>query len=156
MKWIFSIIGACLIGIIGHSTAFGFELPTVKPDRGEPYSFGHHYDYDNAGSSWNYERVYRDPGNRHHYNRWYYHYGHIPKITIKKRSYPYKKHSNYFFEKYGHYPGRGYSRHKARIHSQHKYEPRGDIHRKFIQLRDRIPSHRFNHTRPFNRGRIGR
>ena len=156
MKLKFSIIGACFVSITGLGDAIGFETPTVTSEKRAPYSFGHQYDYDSAGSSWNYERVYREPGNRHHHNRWYYQYGHKPKTSIKNRSHSYKKHSNFFFEKYGHYPGRGYSRHKARIHNQPKYAPKGDTHRKFIQLRDRIPSHRFNHTRPFNRGRIGR
>ena len=156
MKLMFSILAACMIGIAGLSTAFGFELPKVTPDKGTPYRFGHHYDYDNAGSSWNQERVYRNPGNRHHYSRWYYHYGPTSNPSIKHRSYPYKKHNNYAYKKSGYNPGRGYSKHKTRIHSQHKYAPKGYTHRKFIQLRDRIPSHRFNHTRSFNRVRIGR
>ena len=50
---------AWLIGIASIGAAFGFELPKVTPDKGAPYRFGHHYDYDNAGSSWNHERVYR-------------------------------------------------------------------------------------------------
>jgi hypothetical protein len=62
MKLMFSIMAAWLIGIAGLSAAFGFELPKVTPDKGAPYRFGQHYDYDNAGSSWNYERVYRHPG----------------------------------------------------------------------------------------------
>ncbi len=156
MKLMLSIMAACFVCITVLSAAHGFELPSVTTEKRTPYSFGHHYDYDSAGSSWNYERVYRDPGNRHHYSRWYYHYGHKPKPSTKSRSESYKKHSNFFFEKYGHYPGRGYSRHKAHIHSKHRYGHKGDIHRKFIQLDDRIPHHRFNHARPFNRVRIGR
>jgi hypothetical protein len=156
MKWIFSTMAAWLIGTAGLSAAFGLEFPKVTPDRGAPYRFGHHYDYDNAGSSWNHERVYQEPGNRHRYSRWYYHYGHKPKPYTKQRSYPFKKDGYYILEKYDHNPSRGYSRHKTRIHSQHRYAPKGDSHRNFIQLRDRIPHHSFRHLRPFNRVRIGR
>jgi hypothetical protein len=152
MKLMLSIMAACLIGMAGLSAAFGFELPKVTPDKGAPYSFGHHYDYDNAGSSWNHEGVYQHPGNQDHYSRWYYHYGHQP----KQRSYPFKKYGYSSNEKYGHNPGSGYSRHKAHIYRRHKYTPKGHTHRKFIQLRDRIPSSSFRHTRSFNRVRIGR
>jgi len=145
-------MAAWLIGIAGLSAAFGFELPKVTPDKGAPYRFGQHYDYDNAGSSWNYERVYRHPGHRHYFSRWYCHYGQQPKIFIKKWSYPYRKHSDYFFEKYDHYPGRGYSRHKARIYSQQKSATKGYSPQKIIHLRDRITNHSFNPTRSFNRG----
>jgi len=140
MKFMLSLIAAWLIGVAGLSAAFGFELPKVTPDKGAPYRFGHHYDYDNAGSSWNHERVYRDPGLRHHYSRWYYHYGHKPK--------PYKKHRSYPYKTYSYSPGLEYSR--------HKYTPKGDFLQNFIQLRDRIPSHSFKHTRSYNRVRIGR
>ena len=156
MKLMFSLIAAWLIGIAGLSAAYGFELPKVTPDKGAPYRFGHHYDYDNAGSSWNHERVYRPPGHRNHYSRWYYHYGHKPKPYKKHRSYPFKKYSDSSYGKYGYPPGRGYSRHKAHSFSRHKYAPKGYFHRKFIQLRDRIPSHSFKRTRSFNRVRIGR
>ena len=156
MKWMSSIIAGWMIGIAGLSAAFGFELPKVMPDKGEPYRFGHHYDYDNAGSSWNHERVYRHPGNQDHFRRWYYHYGHKPKPYKKQRSYPFKKDGYSSHEKYGDFPGRVYSRHKAHIFNRHQYTPKGDNYRKFIQLRDRIPSHSFKHTRSFNRARIGR
>ena len=156
MKLMFSLIAAWLIGIAGLSAAFGFELPKVTPDKGAPYRFGHHYDYDNAGSSWNHERVYRHPGNQNHYSQWYYHYGHKPMPYKKHRSYPYKKYSDSSYEKYGYSPDHRYSRHKAYRFSRPKYTPKGYSHRKFIQLRDRIPSSSFRHTRPFNRGRIGR
>lgn len=152
----FHIIAAWLIGIAGLSAAFGFELPKVTPDKGAPYRFGHHYDYDNAGSSWNHERVYRQPGNQDHYSRWYYHYGHQPKPYTKQRSYLFKKNGYFSDEKYGGYRGRGYSRHKAHIYRRHQYTPKGDTYRKFIKLRDRIPSSSFRHTRPLNRIRIGR
>ena len=156
MNLFISIITAWLISIAGLSAAFGFDLPKVAPDKGSPYRFGHHYDYDNAGSNWNHERVYRHPGHRHHYSRWYYHYGQKPKPYKKHHSYPYKKYSNYSYEKYGYYSGRGYSRNKAHNFSRHKYTPKGYTHRKFIQLRDRIPSSSFRPLGPLNRVRIGR
>ena len=139
MKWMFSFIAAWLIGIAGPDAAFGFELPKVAPDKGAPYRFGHYYDYDNAGSSWNHDRVYRRPGHRHHYSRWYYHYGHHPRPYPKQRSYPFKKDSYSSDKKHGDCPGLGYSWHKAYIFNRHQYAPKGDTHRKFIQLRDRIP-----------------
>jgi len=162
MKLFFSIIAASLIILSGPNAAFGFDLPKVAPDKGSPYRFGHHYDYDNAGSNWNHERVYRHPGHRNHYSRWYYHYGHKPHHYKKYRYYPYEKYNYYPHKKHGYYPGIGYDRHKAHIYSRHKYgphkyAPKGYTHRKHIQLRDRIPSHSFKHTRSFNRGvRIGR
>ena len=156
MNLFISIITAWLISIAGLSAAFGFDLPKLAPDKGSPYRFGHHYDYDNAGSNWNHERVYRHPGHRHHYSRWYYHYGQEPHSNKKHRPYPYNKYSYYPYKKYGHYPSLGYSRHKALIYSRDKYAPQGYTHRNHIQLRDRIPSHGFNRTRPFHRVRIGR
>jgi hypothetical protein len=156
MKWMFSIMAAWFIGIAGIGAAVGFELPKVTPDKGAPYRFGHHYDYDNAGSSWNHEMVYRHPEHRHDYSRWYYHYGYQPKPYTKQRSYPFKKDSYSSDKMYGDSPGLGYSRHKAHIYRQHQSTPKGDTHRKFIQLRDRIPNHSFRHTRSFNRVRIGR
>ena len=152
MKLFFSIMAAWSVGLAGLTAAFGFDLPKATPDKGTPYSFGHHYDYDNAGSDWNHERVNRHPGYRHHYSRWYYHYGHKPQ--------PYKKHRYYPYEKYGYYPSFGY-RNKTHIYSRHtygtnKYAPKGYTDQKHMQLRDRIPSHGFNHTRSFNRVGIGR
>ena len=155
MKLFFSIIAASLINLAGLSAAFGFDLPKVTPDKGTPYSFGHHYDYDNAGSNWNHERVYRHPGYRHHYSRWYYHYGHKPYPYKKHRSYPYGKHSYSSYKKHGYYPGLGY-RNNDHIYSRHTYGAESYSDRKHIQLRDRIPSHGFNHTRSFNRVGIGR
>ena len=155
MKLFFSIIAALWIGLAGLSAASGFTLPTVTPDKGSPYSFGHHYDYDNAGSYWNHERAYRHPGHRHHYSRWYYHYGHKPQAYKKHRDYPYTEYRYYPYEKHGHYPSLGY-RNKTHIYSRQKNIPNGYAHRKHIQLRDRIPSQSFNHTRSFNRVRIGR
>ncbi len=147
MKSLFSIIAAALIALTELCAAFGFDLPKVTPDKGSPYSFGHHYDYDSAGSNWNHKRVYRHPEQRQHFSRWYYHYGHRRHLYKKQRSYPYKK--------YGYYPSIGYSRHKAHIYSRHKYvpnkyAPKGDTHRKVVHLRNRIPSHGFNHTRSSN------
>lgn len=139
MKVLFSIIAGSLIILTGLSPAFGFVLPRTNPDKGSPYGFGYHYDYDNAGSSWDHERVYRHFGYRNHYNRWYYHYGHIPQH--------YNKHRYYLS------PG---DRHKAHIYSRHKYAPKNYSHQKHIQLRDRIPRHTFQQTRPFQRVRIGR
>ena len=156
MKLLFSIIAAALFVLTELGAAFGFDLPKIAPDKGSPYSFGHHYEYDSAGSDWNHERVYRHPEQRQHFNRWYYHYGHKPKPYKKHRSYPYKKYSDSSYDKYGYYPGLGYSRHKAHGFSRHQYSPKGYSHRKFIQLRDRIPSHSFKHTRSFNRVGIGR
>ena len=156
MKLLLSIVAAWLISLAGLSAAFGFELPKVTPDKGSPYRFGHHYDYDNAGSNWNHGKAYRHPGDRHHYSRWYYHYGHEPYPYIKHRSYPYRKHRYSAYKKHGLYPGIGF-RNKTHIYSRHKYAPKGYTHRKHIQLRDRIPRHSFKHTRSFNRGvRIGR
>ena len=153
MKLLFSIIAAALISLTAPGAAFGFDLPKATPDKGSAYSFGHHYDYDSAGSNWNHERVYRHPEQRQHFSRWYYHYGHKRHLYQKQRSYPYKK--------YGYYPSIGYSRHKAHIYSRHKfvpnrYAPKGDTHRKLTHPRNRIPSHGFNHTRSFNRVGIGR
>ena len=153
MKLLFSIIAAALFVLTELGAAFGFDLPKIAPDKGSPYSFGHHYEYDSAGSDWNHERVYRHPEQRQHFNRWYYHYGHKRHLYQKQRSYPYKK--------YGYYPSIGYSRHKAHIYSRHKYvpnkyAPKGYTHRKFIKLKDRIPSSSFRHTRPLNRVRISR
>ena len=153
MKLLFSIIAAALFVLTELGAAFGFDLPKVAPDKGSSYSFGHHYDYDSAGSSWNHERAYRHPGQRKHFSRWYYHYGHKRHLYQKQRSYPYKK--------YGYYPSRGYSRHKAHIYSRHKnvpnkYAPKGYSHRKLVHPRTRVPSHGFNHTRSFNRVGIGR
>ena len=139
MKVLFSIIAGSLIILTGLSPAFGFVLPRTNPDKGSPYGFGYQYDYDNAGSSWDHERVYRHSGYRNHYNRWYYHYGHIPQHYNKHRYYP--------------SPG---DRHKAHIYSRHKYAPKNYSHQKHIQLRDRIPRHTFQQTRPFHRVRIGR
>ena len=141
MKLYFSIIAAALISIAGPSAAFGFDLPKVMPDKGSPYSFGHHYDYDNSGSIWNHERVYRYPEQRRHFNRWYYHYDHKRRLYEKQRSYPYKK--------YGYYPSIGYSRQKAHIYSRPKYAPKDYTHRKPVHLRNRIPSHGLNQTRSF-------
>ena len=141
MKLYFSIIAAALISIAGLGAAFGFDLPKVMPDKGSPYSFGHHYDYDNSGSIWNHERVYRYPEQRRHFNRWYYHYDHKRRPYEKQRSYPYKK--------YGYYPSIGYSRQKAHIYSRPKYAPKDYTHRKPVHLRNRIPSHGLNQTRSF-------
>ena len=135
----FSIIAGSLIILTGLSPTFGFVLPRTNPDKGSPYGFGYQYDYDNAGSSWDHESVYRHFGYRNHYNRWYYHYGHIPQH--------YNKHRYYLS------PG---DRHKAHIYSRHKYAPKNYSHQKHIQLRDRIPRHTFQQTRPFHRVRIGR
>ena len=139
MKLLFSIIAGSLIILTGLSPVFGFVLPRINPDKGSPYGFGYHYDYDNAGATWDHERIYRHPGHRPHYNRWYYHYGHKPQ--------PYNKHR--------YYPSHG-DRHKAHIYSRHKYAPKNYIHRKHIQLRDRIPRHSFRYTKPFHRVRIGK
>ena len=155
MKLLFSIIAASLIVLSGLSAALGFNLPKITPDKGSPYSFGHHYDYNNAGSNWNLDRVYRYPGHRHRYSRWYYHYGHQPQPFKEHRYYPYGKYS-YPHKKHGYYPGIGFGRHKAHIYSRHKYAPKGYAHRKHIQLKNRIPSHSFKHTGSFNRVRIGR
>ena len=149
MKLLFSIIAAWLVGLAGLTAAFGFDLPKVAPDKGSPYRFGHHYDYDNAGSNWNHERAYRDPGDRHHYSRWYYHYGHNSNPYKKHRPYPYRKYSYSAYEKHGLYPGFGY-RDKDHIYSRHTYGPKSYTHRNHLQLRDHIPSHSFNHTRPFH------
>lgn len=153
MKVLFSIITAALISLTAPGAAFGFDLPKVESDKGSPYSFGHHYDYDNAGSNWNHQRAYRHPEQRQHFSRWYYHYGHKRHLYQKQRAYPYKK--------YGYYPSIGYSRHKAHIYSRHKYvpnkyAPKGYTQRNLIHHRNRVPSHGFNHTRSFNRVRIGR
>lgn len=139
MKLSFSIIAGSLIILAGLSPAFGFVLPRTNPDKGSLYGFGYHYDYDNAESSWDHERVYRHSGYRHHYNRWYYHYDHKP----------------LYYNKHRHYPSPG-DRHKAHIYSRHKYAPKNYSQRKHIQLRDRIPRHSFQYTRPFHRVRIGR
>jgi len=141
MNLFFSIITAWLFSLAGLSAAFGFDLPKVTPDKGSPYSFGHHYDYDNAGSNWNHERVYRHPEQRRHFNRWYYHYGHKRHLHQKQRAYPYKK--------YGYYPSIGYSRQKTHIYSRPKYAPKDHTHRKPIHLRNRIPNHGLNPTRSF-------
>ncbi len=74
MKSLFSKIAVLLIILTGLSPAFGFNLPRTDPDKGTHYGFGYHYNYDSAGSSWDHNRVYLHSGDRHHYNRWYYHY----------------------------------------------------------------------------------
>ena len=139
MKLLFSILAGSLIILSGLSPAFGFVLPRTKPAKGSPYGFGYHYDYDNAGSSWDHERVDRHSGYRHHYNRWYYHYG--------QRTQNYNKHRHYLN------PG---DRYKDHIYSRHKYNSKNYIHRKHIQLKDRIPRHSFRHTKAFHRVRTGR
>jgi hypothetical protein len=135
MKWMLSIMAVWWIGIAAIGAAFGFELPKVTPDKGAPYRFGHHYDYDNAGSSWNHERVYRPPGHRHHYSRWYYHYGHKPNPYKKQRSYPYKKYSGTSYEKYGYYPDHRKSRFKAHSFSRPKYTPKRLFPTKFYPIK---------------------
>lgn len=135
----FSIIAGSLIILTGLSPAFGFVLPRTNPDKGSSYGFGYHYDYDNAGSNWNHERVSRHSGHRHHYSRWYYHYDRKPQ----------------HYNKHRYYPSHG-DRHKAHLYSRHKYTPKNYSQRKHIQLGDRIPRHSFQHTRPFHRLRIGR
>ena len=155
MKLFISIITAWLISLTWLSTAFAFTLPKVAPDKGSPYRFGHNYDYDNAGSKWNHGRVYRHPGHRKHYSRWYYNYGHKRHFHKKYRYYPYEKYSHYPHKKYGYYPSIGY-RNKDHIYRRHPSAAKGYNQRKHIQLRDRIPSHSFKHTRSYNRVRLGR
>ena len=155
MKLCFSIIAAWLISLAGLNTAFAFTLPKVTPDKGSPYGFGNHYVYDNAGSNWNHERAYRPPGHRQHYSRWYYHYGDNPNSYKEHRTYPYRKHRYSSYNRYGDYPGLG-ARNKDHIYSRHTPGSKGYTQRKHIRLRDRIPSHGFNHTksfRPLNRSR---
>ena len=139
MKLSFSIIAGSLIILMGLRPAFGFVLSQTSSDKGSPYGFGYHYDYDNAGSSWDHERVYRHSGYRDHYNRWYYHYGHKPQ----------------HYNTYRYYSSPG-ARPKAHIYSRYKYAPKNYSQRKPIQLRDRIPRPSFQYTRPFHRVRIGR
>ena len=155
MNLFISIITAWLISLGGLSIALAFTLPKVAPDKGSPYRFGHNYNYDNAGSKWNHERVYRHPGHRHHYDRWYYHYGPKRHSYKKYRYYPYEKYSYYPHKKYGYYPSIG-NRNKDHTYRRHPSALKGYTQRKHIQLRDRIPSHSFNHTksfRPLNRSR---
>ena len=58
-------------------------------------------------------------------------------------------------KKYGYYPSIG-NRNKDHTYRRHPSALKGYTQRKHIQLRDRIPSHSFNHTksfRPLNRSR---
>lgn len=139
MKVLYSITTGSLIMLLAISAAFGFVLPRVEREKGTQYGFGYHYDYDNAGSSWNHERVRPHTDHRHLHDRWYYHYGRQPQYNCKQRNYA--------------SPGDG---RKSNIYNRHKYNPDNDIRRRHIQFRDRIPGHRFQHTMPSHRIRIGR
>ena len=133
--------GFILLIIAGQSPVSGFELPKITPDRGTTYNFGYHYIYDNAGSYWDYERVYVDSGNQNsHYDRWYYHYGRKPEASDKQRN----------------YPGSPYRKDLEVYSHGNEKSSKGFTHRKPYQLRDRIPSRGFPHTMPYNRARIGR
>ena len=62
MKLLICIIVGTSVMLSGLTPAFGFNLlkgaETQSVNRW-PYSFGHRYIYDNAGSSWNYDSGYR-------------------------------------------------------------------------------------------------
>ena len=68
MKIFLSIITGTVFMFSGLTPIFGFDLlkNTITPDKGATYSFGVHYRYDNAGSSWDHDRVYRLIGYHHH------------------------------------------------------------------------------------------
>lgn len=139
MAMFLSITAVLWIILFVLGPASGFVLPRIDPVKGSSYGFGYHYDYNNAGSSWDHKRAYRHSQHRLNFNRWYYHYGHKPQQ----------------YYKYKYYPGPG-DRHRSPVYSRHKYSPKKYSYRKPAQLRDRIPRQSFRHSRSFNRVRIGR
>ena len=71
MKSLLSIIVLTIILLSGLPTAFGFSLLRGKPQSVNrwPYGFGVHYNYDNGGSSWNYDSHLKQGGFRNHPGR---------------------------------------------------------------------------------------
>ena len=149
MKILLYMVIHALLLLTGLTTAFGFTLPKVKPDRGATYGFGNQYTYDNAGSRWNHDRAYQHPGYQNHYNRWYYHYDrkrHDNYGKIRHHHYGKKRHP---FGNHHDSTGLGY-RKKTHPYSRFQYNQSNNILRKHIHLRNRIPNHSFSHKRPLS------
>jgi hypothetical protein len=138
MKLLIAIIVGTSIMLLGLTPVFGISWLGGKTHSVNrwTYIFLDRYIYDYAGSHYDHERVYQQSGYRHDNDRWYYHYGQKLKPYNKQRYYQDRE-----------YIG------KARVYSQPQYPPQNYMHRKPIQLRDRIPRNSFRYRSPFPRAR---